>query len=121
MDVDYKGLDGRHFYMKSRQLSGIFKIGSKIFNKEKTVSEISIAESAGSWQSLIDAYYPEFQKLLTDSRIHTIELNLNQIDVINLDEKPLYYFAQEQQYYLLNKLKYDENKASAEFVRVKRD
>ena len=49
---------------------------------------------------------------------HSLDLQL--VDYLTLDQKSLYFFAQEQQYYFLNKLQFDETKASAEYVRYRK-
>ena len=66
--------------------------------------------------------YQSYQGILNDSRIHQIKLkNLTPVDIQNLRFDVVYYFEQEQQYYILNKLPYQNQKENVgEFVRVKR-
>lgn len=73
-----------------------------------------------SYNTAVSSYYQELQNILNDTRIHTIELCLSPPDIAELDFRKLYYFDQEANYYLLNKLQYEQGKfAKAEFVRVK--
>jgi hypothetical protein len=52
--------------------------------------------------------------------MHKIKLAINKFDFINLDFDKIYYFKQEQGYYILNKLTFENGKISdAEFFRIK--
>jgi len=66
--------------------------------------------------SIIGANSLPMQTILNDSRLHTILLNLSKFDVMTLNFKALYYFAQEQQYYLLNKINFKNNEVKKSSV-----
>lgn len=117
----YKGLEKRFYFI--RQAPGTYSvtIGSNATNEQQTISNAKAGNFAGlDWQNILGKYYGDYVTILNESRLHTIDLDLDIIDVILLDFKPLYYFKQEQQYYLLNKLNFDEKAATGEFVRVDR-
>lgn len=58
-------------------------------------------------------------RILQDTRVHQIELDLTAVDISQLVFDRLYFFRQEQAYYLLNTLRYTKGeKAIGEFVRV---
>ena len=121
--INYKGLDKRFHFVKANTLSTTVKIGSKSIGLSQTVNAVPFADFTGlTWAELINTFYFEYGKILNDSRLHSINLYLHPADILLLDLKKLYYFAQEQQYYLINKISYDgDDVTKGEFIRVKRD
>lgn len=117
--IKYKSLSKRFFFIFGIQDNKAIHIGSETLNESQIISSFLRARFAGNWNRILKKYYPQFSKILNDSRIHDIDLDLNPIDIITLDLDALYYFEQEQQYYLANKITADENRQSGEFVRVK--
>lgn len=120
-EIKYKGLDKRFNLMRSNPISGTIRIGSEITSTTTTSNNLSLGEfSYFDFETIIAENYSEFGKLLNESKIHEIDLNINLIDIINLDLKSLYFFEQEQQYYFLNKIVWNgSNSATGEFIRVK--
>ena len=121
-EVKYKGKDKRFYFIRSENLDSInAEIGSELLIQQSNVTSLKIANFSNlKFSDSVLKYYSEFKKILDDSRLHEIEVNLNEIDIHNLDFDALYYFKQEQQYYLLDKLNFKENKLSVgNFVRVK--
>ena len=120
-EIKYKGLDKRFNLMRSNPISGTIRIGSEVTSLTTTSNNLSLGEfSYFDFNTIISENYSEFGKLLNESKIHEIDLNINLIDMINLDLKSLYFFEQEQQYYFLNKIVWNgSNSATGEFIRVK--
>lgn len=119
-EIKYKGLENRFHFLREKTLATTVKIGSEALIQEETVYSIPIATFDGlDWRTLLNKNYNEFGRILNDSRLHNIELNLNTIDCLQLDLAALYYFKQEQQYYILNRLNFNSDRATGEFVRVK--
>lgn len=121
--INYKGLDKRFHFVKANTLSTTVKIGSKTIGLSQTVNSVPFADFTGlTWSEIINTFYFEYGKILNDSRLHNINLYLHPADVLLLDLKKLYFFAQEQQYYIINKISYDgDDITKGEFIRVKRD
>lgn len=121
--INYKGLDKRFHFVKANSINTTVKIGSKSLGISQTVASVPFADFTGlTWPELINTFYQDYGKVLNDSRLHNIDLYLHPADVLLLDLKKLYYFAQEQQYYLINKITYDgDNTTKGEFIRVKYD
>ncbi|MEN5133244.1 hypothetical protein [Elizabethkingia anophelis] len=119
--IKYKPLQKRYYFIRGEQLlNETVKIGSDILKEVTTTSGIYIGSFEGlGYQDVTKYYYKDFEGILNDSRIHNFLLNLNIIDLFTLSFDKLYYFKQEQQYYILNKLQYDNKSAKGEFVRVK--
>lgn len=120
--IKYKPVSKRYFFLRSNILTGNWTIGSKNI-PGTTVNATRLAYASFDRLKMSDIvanYYGSFNKILTSSRLHNIDLNLKLPDVLTLSFDRLYYFKQEQQYYLLNKLNFDEKKAKGEFVRIER-
>ena len=65
------------------------------------------------------SYFNALSKIMNNTRAHTIELLLTTADVTGLDLTAVYYFEQEQSYYILNSLKYTkEELAVGEFIKL---
>lgn len=123
VQIEYSALSKRYHYIRANKIDTTVTIGSESIGQEQVVDSIQVGEFTDlSWQRLLTNFYTQFGKILNDSRIHDISLSLNPIDLMLLDEKKLKYFAQEQQYYILNRLSSDgEDGSTGEFVRVKLD
>lgn len=120
-EIKYKNLEKRFHFVRSQTIATTATIGSKAYNEEQTVTTLPLASfSKLDWTSLLRKNYNEFGRILNDSRIHPIILNLNLADLLHLDLSNIFYFKQEQQYYILNKLNFDDNKQEGDFIRVKR-
>lgn len=124
-EIKYKGLEKRFHFVKMEQLD-VFPLGwvvsETLMTSGRTAKYPLAVWDGQDWLSLIHKYYKDFGKILNDSRIHEIDLWLNEMDLLTLDLGALYYFEQEQQFYILDKLKYKSGKMSTgTFVRVKPD
>ncbi len=118
--IYYKALEKRFFFVREKVISETVTIGSETLATEQTVAAIPFATFEGlSWDELLLKNYSDFKFLLNQSKKHNITLNLDLIDIIQLDLGAKYYFAQEQQNYIINKLNFDDNNASGEFVMVR--
>ncbi|QQM25253.1 hypothetical protein [Elizabethkingia sp. M8] len=120
--IKYKPVSKRYFFLRSNILTGSWTIGSKNI-PGTTVNATRLAYASFDRLKMSDIvanYYGSFNKILTSSRLHNIDLNLKLPDILTLSFDRLYYFKQEQQYYLLNKLNFDDKKAKGEFVRIER-
>lgn len=122
-EVNYKGLDKRFHYARSQSISTSVVIGSKTFLDEETVSSLPLADFSDlTWTKMISTFYFQYGRILNDSRMHDITLKISEADMLLLDLKKLYYFEQEQQYYLINKMEFDGSEtAKMEGIRVKRE
>lgn len=117
----YKGLEKRFYFIRQSEGTYSVTLGSDATNETITVHNAVTGNFTGlDWQGILGKNYGDYVTILNDSRLHTIDLDLDIIDVIHVDFSALYYFRQEQQNYILNKLNFDNNKASGEFIRVKK-
>lgn len=122
--IEYKGLDKRFHFARAEQIISTVQIGSKTLLEQQTISSYYLATFKGlDWITVLNTNYRQFGRILNDSRIHNIQLNLSLMDFIDFDFNTLFYFGQEQQYYIANKIEIDYNsgKASGEFIRLKKE
>ena len=120
-DVNYKGLSNRFYFIRRKILPKTINIGSQLLRIEETANNVAIVDTKNLSYSSVINNYSDFSKVLNDTRIHEIELNLDINDLLNLDLEKLYYFSQENQYYILNRLTLDLTNSvqKGEFIRVK--
>ena len=120
-DVNYKGLSNRFYFIRRKILPKTINIGSQLLRIEETANNVAIVDTKNLSYSDSVNNYKDFVKVLNDTRIHEIELFLNINDLLDLDLESLYYFSQENQYYILNRITIDltNNINKAEFIRVK--
>ena len=120
-DVNYKGLSNRFYFIRRNILPKTINIGSQLLRIEETANNVAIVDTKNLSYSDAVNNYNDFVKVLNDTRIHEIELFLNINDLLDLDLESLYYFSQENQYYILNRITIDltNNINKAEFIRVK--
>lgn len=121
--IEYKSLDKRFHYCRSVILDGTVKIGSETYQESETIDKVVVIDYTGlSWVNILETFYPTMGRILVDSRVHEIELNLHPTDVILLDQSKMVYFEQEQQYYVIDSIEYDGDEVgTGKFIRVKRD
>ncbi|MCU7569422.1 hypothetical protein N4238_11680, partial [Riemerella anatipestifer] len=78
--IKYKSLQKRFHLIRINEVSTNVSLGSKVFNKDKATNKVAVAHFDGlSWGSLISKYYNDLRKIISRSRLHTINLNLNLI------------------------------------------
>ena len=120
-DVNYKGLSNRFYFIRRNILPKTINIGSQLLRIEETANNVAIVDTKNLSYSDAVNNYKDFVKVLNDTRIHEIELFLNINDLLDLDLESLYYFSQENQYYILNRITIDltNNINKGEFIRVK--
>lgn len=115
--IEYKGLTNRFHYV-SEQSAGlkpikINGIQSNTFYRADLTGVL--------WPYIVNDKYGEIHRIFSDTRIHEIELALSAHEFATIDLNQLYYFGQEMQYYLLNKIIWESGKpAKGEFIRVKK-
>lgn len=120
-EIKYKNLSSRFYLLRSETISQTAILRSDVLAAEQTVTSLPVARfNTTTFKDFVPKYYNNIKLLLNDFRMHKIRVALNTIDFINLDFDKIYYFEQEQNYYILNKLPFEKGKISvAEFYRIK--
>lgn len=120
IQMKYKPLSGRHFFVYPVKIDEAIELSSEaeLGNTINLNYYYGATFRGNQWGIIISKYYPEFRQLISGSRMHEIELNLNEVDILTLELNRIYYFKQEAQYYLLNSISYDRNGTKGEFIRV---
>lgn len=121
LKVEYNGLSGRYYIVKLNEVyeTGYFK--SELLNSdvENTTRYFVTNNTDVNYVDLIPKYYKPYEKMLNNFRMHEIELALSLPDIMQLDFTKLYYFEQEANFYMLNKLTWEEGKnCKGEFIKV---
>lgn len=123
LGINYKGLSGRFYFMKA-QLSSVstWRLVSEAIVGSETVTQIPYADVSGTtFNQIISDKYNAYNGVLNNFRCHEIGLVLGIADFIGTDLTRPKYFGQEGQYYILNRLNYEDRKVvSGEFVRINR-
>lgn len=120
--IEYKELNDRYYFIKSKQVNQQINIGSPTFQIYTDTSSYPFVDSVDTtYKELTPKYYNQFEKIANNALIHTIQLALNPADIANISLQSLVYFKQESAYYLLNSLKYKPNgESEGEFIKIHR-
>lgn len=128
VSIEYKELSDRYYIVKEEQVTGkrvdvygFDASGQNFIGFSENA--FPVASRRGTiYSEIVPQRYSRFESVLNDTRIHEIELALSQIDIANLDMEKLYYFEQEHNRYLLNRVTWKKGQpAKGEFLRVKGD
>jgi len=112
--AEYKPIRNRFYIFKSEiRVDSIFILGNP-------VNSFPVAILGGNtFKDVVNSRYGQINKILNDTRIHTLELALTKWEVATLDLSSRYYFAQEATVYMINKLTWKNRRTcTGEFVRV---
>lgn len=120
IELNYKGLSGRFYFIRNSETNGTFKLTSEKLSDEETVSFIVYANNLNTvFQEAVYNNYSEYQKIFNNFRIHNIDLAMTINDFIGADLTKPFYFKKENAYYLANKIPYEEgNKTTGEFIKI---
>lgn len=112
--------ESRNFWIKSESFfANNVYLGSQTMNDRVQLSNVNISIANYTSGFSQNNNWTPLNQLLYNTRVHTIELNLNEIDVSIIDLKKPFYFEQESNYYMLSKLQYKKGEvAKAEFIRI---
>lgn len=121
--VDYKDLSSR-FYLLKEKLVG-FPAGKLIGSEKQNISRTIYSmpfdrNDIVSFNSSVNTYYSDFNKILDSARIITANIWLTYLDVIDFDFSKLYFIKQLGSYFLVNKIiNFQMNKStSVELIQI---
>jgi hypothetical protein len=125
-EIKYKSLSERFYLLREETIN----VNTILRTESSTSGQSSVEQAVTSlpvarfyktnFKDFVSDYYENISLLLNDFRFHKITLHIDTNDFINLDFDKIYYFEQEQNYYLLNKISFERGKLSnAEFYRIK--
>ncbi|VDH16714.1 Uncharacterised protein [Algoriella xinjiangensis] len=120
-EIKYKDLSNRYYFIRSKENTNSINLAYESINDSIKVSGFSQEDYSDlSFSEIIKNEYLSLDSLINNSRKHFIKLkNLTPVDIQNLRFDAVYYFEQEQQHYILNKLPYQNAKENiGEFIRV---
>lgn len=120
IEITYKGLSGRFYFIRKVDTAGSFKIISEKLDDETTVLSVPVGINTDTlFEEAVYNNYAEYQKIFTNFRIHTISQALTENDFIGLDLTRPVFFKQENAYYICNKIPFTEGEKSiGEYIKI---
>lgn len=114
--IDYKFLKDRFFFVNHSMTTRDIYVDGNLVEGFPMVSVNGCV-----FKDIVNNKYDDFKSMVTDAKVHTIELSLPLSEVVTLDMREVIYFEQEASFYILNKLTYNTgSKSKAEFLRIDR-
>lgn len=115
IDIEYKFLKDRFFFVKSQQSDrGIYIDG----NLQNGYPSVSVGDS--TFKNIFFTKYASFGLLSEQAKVHEIELALSVADIIHLDLSKRYRFDNEAAIYILNRLKWKSGAiTTGEFIMAR--
>tara|TARA_R110000796_G_scaffold120506_1_gene234634 strand:+ start:6894 stop:8909 length:2016 start_codon:yes stop_codon:yes gene_type:complete len=113
---DYKPLKNRFYIFESRTVvEDIVILGT-------LVNEFPIANiNDNTFDDLVALNYSNVQRVLDNTRIHIMEMNLSAFEIANMDMTKRHFIEQEASYYLINSIKAVPGKfTEIEYVKIQR-
>lgn len=120
IELNYKGLAGRFYFVRLKQNVGSFKFTSeKLANSQVVNTFPSAINSNTLFDEAIFKNYSEYQKIFYNFRVHNIKQVLTFDDFQKVDLEKAIYFKQENAYYICNKISFEEGKETVnEYVKI---
>jgi len=119
--VDYKGLDGRFYFLRAELVNSSITIGSNILSGTDT-NAFYYRESYYRlpFQNIIDDFYNPISALFNKAKLLNVEMWLKPVDIYNFDFSKLVYIDKLASFYLVNKINnFVENKPTkVELIEV---
>lgn len=115
IDLNYKFIKDRFFFVKSQQSERQIYIDGNLQNGYPSVS----ADSS-TFKNIFFTKYSSFRLLSEQAKVHEIELALSVADIIHLDLSKRYRFDNEAAIYILNRLKWKSGAiTTGEFIMAR--
>lgn len=112
--VKYKPLKNRFYIFESLATTRTIKI------QGQPVSNFPLANiNNNTYRDIVPFYYGNVNRILNNTRIHTIYMNFTAWDIANMDLRKKHYISQENSFYMINQINYKSGKfAEVEYVKV---
>jgi len=121
-EIDYKPLSGKFYFLRFKESDFLpWTFLSEVLQGGQNISaRVPYAVNNDTlFDEIIFNKYAEYTNILTNFKAKKISLKLSVIDILNLNMLVPYYFKQEAQYFILNKLTYKEGSvAQGEFILI---
>lgn len=122
VDVKYKSLDKRFYFLRSESISQNGFIGSESLTESQSFTSFPRERYTRlSFQDIVQDFYPQMYGILNDTRVIKAKIRLDENLVSNIDFRRQVYIKQLSNYYILNKIPNFISKGvySVELIRVK--
>ena len=120
IEIDYKGLSGRFYFIRKVNKTGSFKLISEKLTDQIVVTDLPVGINSNTlFEEAIFNNYAEYQKIFENFRIHNISLAMTINDFLGLDLTRPVFFKQENAFYICNKISFSEGeKSTGEFIKI---
>ena len=118
-ELKYKPLSKRYFYLRMRKINTTVEFGSDIQDFNITNNIIKVGDFTNlNMSNVIGQNYLEFQNVINNVKVWNAELKMPYVKLLNIDLMKVYYFKQLQAYCFINKMSFDNNKSTAELIKI---
>lgn len=103
----YKPLANRFYFVRSieKTFSPAVTVGSSSLFTSQTITTAPVESFTGlTFNEIVSKYYPDIKKILNNSQVLNVRLNLKDSDVSDIDFSVPYYFKQLGGSFMLNKI-----------------
>ena len=103
----YKPLANRFYFMRSveKTFSTAVTVGSPTLFTSQTITTAPVESFTGlTFNEIVSKYYPDIKKILNNSQVINVRLNLKDSDVYDVDFSVPYYFKQLGGSFMVNKI-----------------
>jgi hypothetical protein len=120
IEISYKGLSGRFYFVRLKQNTGSFKFTSEKLVDSQVVTSFPSATNVDTlFDEAVFQNYSEYQKIFNNFRVHDIKQVLTFDDFQKTDLSKPIFFKQENAYYICNKISFEEGKETVnEYVKI---
>ena len=122
IDVKYKSLDKRYYFLRSEDFTHTGVIGSEFLSETSNYTSFPRERYTRlPFSEIVEDYYLPIQGILNDTRIIVASIYLDDNLVTNIDFRRLIFVKQLSNYYILNKIPNYISKGvyKVELIRVK--
>ena len=103
--VEYKGLDGRFYFLRAEKENAPFGVGSEILGTSITVnSYFKENYNRLNFQNIVQDFYTPIESIFNKAKFLTCEFWLKKSDIAEFDFSRLYFIEQLGSNYIVNKI-----------------
>ncbi len=103
--LEYKPLENRFYFMKSKVFENTIQIGSDEFLDTRSPTAFALEDfTALDWNSILNQNYPAINAVINRSKLFKLLMNFSSLDIKKMDFRKLVYIKQQSAYFLKHKI-----------------